>query len=108
GFVYGCSGRESNDANMRCVELATGNVMWEKKRSLRCTFLLVDGHLISLAEDGLLTLIKVNPQKYEEVSKYEVPELSYPCWAPPALSNGVLYVRGKKKLVALELIPAKK
>ena len=50
----------------------------------------------------------MNPEKYEEVSRYEVPELSYPCWAPPVLSNGMLYVRGKGKLVALELIPAKK
>ena len=50
----------------------------------------------------------MNPKKYEEVSKYEVPELDYPCWAPPVLSNGLLYVRGKGKLVALELIPKKK
>ena len=42
------------------------------------------------------------------MSRYEVPELAYPCWAPPVLSNGMLYVRGKGKLVALELIPEKK
>jgi outer membrane protein assembly factor BamB len=108
GYVYGSSGRESNDAEMRCVELATGDVKWARKRTYRCTYLLVDGHLISLGEDGTLTLIKPSPEKYQEVSRYEVPELVYPCWAPPVLSNGILYVRGKGKLVALELIPAKK
>jgi outer membrane protein assembly factor BamB len=108
GFVYGSSGREANEAEMRCVELATGEVKWARKRTYRCTYLLVDGHLISLGEDGTLTLIKPNPEKYEEVSRFEVPELSYPCWAPPVLSNGVLYVRGKGKLVALELIPGKR
>jgi outer membrane protein assembly factor BamB len=108
GFVYGCSGRESNDAEMRCVELATGDVKWAKRKTLRSTYLLVDGHIVALAEDGTLSLIKVNPAKYDEVSKYDVPELSYPCWAPPVLSNGILYVRGKGKLVALELIPQKK
>jgi hypothetical protein len=69
---------------------------------------LVEDHLISLSEYGELALIKVNPQKYEEVSRYEVPELIAPCWAPPALSNGILYLRGRGKLVALELIPARK
>jgi hypothetical protein len=108
GFVYGCSGRESNEAETRCVELATGEVKWSKKKTLRCTFLAVDGHLISLGEDGMLTLLKTNPQKYDPISRYDVPELVYPCWAPPVLSDGTLYVRGKGKLVALELIPTRK
>jgi outer membrane protein assembly factor BamB len=108
GFVYGSSGRHTEDAELRCVELKTGDVKWEKKRTTRCTLMHVDGHFVSLSEYGILSLIKVNPQKYEEVSKYEVPELLYPCWAPPVLSNGILYLRGKGKLVALELIAAKK
>ena len=107
GFVYGSSGRHTEDAELRCVELKSGEVKWEKKRTTRCTLLHADGHLVSLSEYGVLSLIKVNPQKYEEVSKYEVPELAYPCWAPPVLCDGILYVRGKGKLVALELIPKK-
>jgi outer membrane protein assembly factor BamB len=108
GFVYGSSGRHTEDAEMRCVELKTGDVKWSKRRTTRCTFLHVDGHIISLSEYGVLSLFKVNPEKPEEVSKYEVPELEYPCWAPPVLSNGIMYLRGKGKLIALELIPAKK
>ncbi len=106
GFIYGCSGRHDNEADLRCLELATGEVKWVKRRTFRCTLLLVDNHFVSLSEYGMLSLIKVNPDKYEEVSKDAVPELAYPCWAPPVLSNGVLYLRGKGKLVALELIPA--
>jgi outer membrane protein assembly factor BamB len=108
GYVYGSSGRHTEDAELRCVELKSGEVKWEKRRTTRCTLLNVDGYFISLSEFGILALIKPNPQKYEEVSRYEVPELVYPCWAPPVLSNGVLYLRGRGKLVALELIPAKK
>ena len=106
GYVYGSSGRHE-DAEMRCVELKTGDVKWAERRTKRCTLLLVDGHFVSLSEYGTLALIKVNPEKYDEVSKYDVPELRYPCWAPPVLSHGVLYVRGKGKLVALELITQK-
>jgi outer membrane protein assembly factor BamB len=108
GFLYGCSGRHDNDADLRCVEVATGDVKWTKRRTFRCTLLHVDNHFVCLSEYGLLSLLKVNPEKYEEVSRYEVPELEYPCWAPPVLSNGILYLRGKGKLVALELIPGGK
>jgi hypothetical protein len=31
--------------------------------------------------------------------------LSHPCWAAPVLSHGLLYVRGKGRLVCFELIP---
>ncbi|MBA4187913.1 MAG: hypothetical protein C0467_07830 [Planctomycetaceae bacterium] len=108
GYAYGSSGRHTEDAELRCIELKTGDVKWTKRRTTRSTLLLVDGHLVSLSEYGLLSLIKVNPEKYEEVSKYEVAELEYPCWAPPVLSNGIMYIRGKGKLLALELIPQKK
>lgn len=114
GFLYGYSGRNDNDADLRCVELKTGDVKWEKRRTTRGTLLLVDGHFVSLTEVGVLSLFKVDAAKYDGVSSYQVPELdpveakAYPCWAPPVLSNGVLYLRGKGKLVALELIPPKK
>jgi hypothetical protein len=108
GFIYGCSGRHDNDAELRCIELATGDVKWVKRKTFRCTLLLADHHFICLSEYGVLSLLKVNPDKYEEVSKYEVPELAYPCWAPPVLSHGILYLRGRGKLVALELIPGVK
>jgi outer membrane protein assembly factor BamB len=108
GFVYGCSGRHDNEADLRCVELKTGEVKWRQKRTFRSTLLMVDRQFICLSEYGDLSLLKVNPEKYEEVSKYAVPELQYPCWAPPVLSGGLLYVRGKGKLVCLELIPESK
>ena len=32
--------------------------------------------------------------------------LRYPAWSPPVLSHGILYLRGKGRLAAFELIPA--
>lgn len=103
GFAYGSSGRHDTDADVRCVELATGDVKWTLRRTSRCTFTLVDGQLVGLAEYGELFLFKPNPARYEEVSRYRVPELSYPCWAPPVVSDGRMYVRGKERLVCLQL-----
>ena len=122
GYVYGSSGRHDTNAELRCVELATGKVMWSKPRLARTSLLMVDGHFICMGEYGDLRLLKVNPKKYEEVSVMVVfpldrqgkpdrdadPLLTYPCWAAPVLSHGLLYLRGKEHVVCLELIPEKK
>jgi outer membrane protein assembly factor BamB len=115
GYLYGCSGRHTQNADLRCIKLDTGEVMWSEKRLTRTSLLMADGHFICLAEDGTLRLLKVNPQKYEEISTVELidpvakaPLLEYPCWAAPILAHGLLYVRGEKRLVCLELIANRK
>jgi outer membrane protein assembly factor BamB len=114
GYLYASSGRHPNEAELRCIELATGKVMWREPGLTRSSLLLVDGHFICQCEDGTLRLLKVNPQKYEEVSSVDLtsangqPLLQYPCWSAPILSHGLLYVRGRDRLVCLELIPAEK
>jgi outer membrane protein assembly factor BamB len=122
GHVYGSSGRHMEEADLRCVDLATGKVMWKEPNLTRCSLLLVDGHFVCLGEDGWLRLLRVNPKKYEEVSSVQLrpagkdgkpdpdarPLLQEPCWAAPILANGLMYVRGRDRLVCLELIPAKK
>ena len=55
----------------------------------------------------------MNPEKYEEVSRVllmtpeKKPLIEYPAWAAPVLSHGLLYVRGKDRLICLEVIPEK-
>ncbi len=119
GYLYGCSGRHPQNAVLRCIEWATGKIMWSQPRLTRTSLLMVDGHFVCLAEEGTLRLLKVNPKRYEEVSQIEVREpggkkllLDYPCWAAPILAHGLLYLRGNdrgdERLVCLELIPQKK
>jgi len=118
GYLYGCSGRHDSNAELRCIEFATGKVMWSEPKLTRTSLLLVDGHFICLAEDGTLSLLKVNPKKFDEVSRVVLqsqaageagrPLLKPPCWAAPILSHGLLYLRGGDRLVCLELIPTKK
>ncbi len=116
GYLYGCSGRHPEEAELRCIELASGKIMWRKRGLTRTSLLLVDNHFICLGEDGILRLLKVDPNKYEEVSSVELradgnrgePLLNEPCWAAPILSHGLLYLRGADRLVCLELIPKAK
>jgi outer membrane protein assembly factor BamB len=115
GHVYCSSGRHTSNAELRCVELASGKVMWRVPRLGRSSLLLADGHFIGLSEVGILFLFKPNPQRFEKISVMEVREpgakerlLDYPSWAAPVLSHGLLYLRSEEQLVCLELIPPKK
>jgi len=113
GYLYGSSGQQGSEPELRCVEIKTGKVAWSAPGLPACSLLYVDGHFVSLAEDGVLRLVKVNPERYEEVAKVELksqdgePLLRFPARAAPVLSHGLLYVRGKDRLVCLELIPGK-
>jgi outer membrane protein assembly factor BamB len=106
GYLYGCSGRHPHEAELRCIELATGKIMWQKLRLSRTSLLQADGHFLCLGESGNLRLLKINPKRYEEVALMRQVD-SEPCWAAPILSHGLLYIRGGDMLVCLELIPAK-
>jgi len=107
-YVYGCSGRHTPEGDIRCVELATGKVMWKEPLKSRITFTKIDGHILAYTEEGSLYLFKPNPEKFEKVTQWkQIPDSEYPCWAPPVISRGLLYIRGKDKLACYELIPPK-
>ena len=121
GYLYGSSGRNAYDAELRCIDWKTGDVQWSVPDLARSSLLYVDQHLICLTEYGRLLLIKANPTKFELVEDVTlreptsdttaleidpVPLLKSPCWAAPILAHGLLYVRGDDRLVCLEVIPA--
>jgi outer membrane protein assembly factor BamB len=115
GFLYALSGRNEPDAHFRCVELRTGRLMWDRDERWaahstrmpsvygRGSCILAEGKLLVLGEGGLLGLFKPNPQRSEEVCRFQVPQLHYPCWAAPVLSHRRLYLRSEDRLVCLNL-----
>jgi outer membrane protein assembly factor BamB len=111
GHLYASSGRGSGNAELRCIDHRSGKVRWAQPGLGRSTLLLVDGHIVVLTEYGKLLLVRPNPERYELVSELELRDdngrklLRHPAWNPPILSHGLLYVRGKDRVVALELIP---
>jgi outer membrane protein assembly factor BamB len=125
GYLYGCTGRHDSNAKVRCIELATGKIAWtweDPERTERTSLMMVDGHFLCLGEFSDLRLLKINPKKYEEVSRMLIrPDnedgkrevwgrrvARSPFWAAPILSHGLVYVRGGSYLFCYELIREKK
>lgn len=113
GYLYAFSGRNEPDARFRCVELNTGKLMWERdegwRRSIeppktygRGSAILAEGKLIVLGESGLLGMFKANPNAAEELCRFQVPELNYPCWAAPVLSRKRVYLRSEDRLICFD------
>jgi outer membrane protein assembly factor BamB len=115
GYLYAFSGRNEPDARFRCVEFETGKLMWNRDERWRPhsfrqpnvygrgSAILADGRLIVLGEGGKLGLFALDPKKPEEICSWQVPQLRYPCWAAPVLSNKRLYLRSEERLICLDL-----
>ena len=127
GYLYGMSGRTSQDAELRCVKHATGEVMWRKTGLKMATLLYADEHLIVVTEFGRMLLVKADPERFQAVADVNLfeprpeypwslpvepgdelpavvkPLLRYPVWNAPVLAHGLLYVRGWTQLVCFDL-----
>ena len=110
GYLYACSGQRPNGAELRCVELKTGKVMWSQRVDERASLLWVNDSFIYLGEYGRLMLLKCTPEKLEIISQVPVLRdengrqlVKYPAWAAPVLADGYLYIRGKDRLICFDL-----
>lgn len=107
GHVYGFDGRHEYEAELRCVRLSDGKVLWSKKGYERGSMTLAEGRFIILSEDGRLVLAELTPGGCKELSSAQV--LGSHCWSAPVLSRGLLYLlqfnhgTGKATLLCLDL-----
>jgi outer membrane protein assembly factor BamB len=104
GFLYGLYGHaEFKNGPLKCVELATGKVMWSKNGFGPGGCTLVDGHVVVLSDAGDLVLVKATPAAYTEVGRDHV--LNGKCWNAVSISNGRIYARSTKEGVCLDVAP---
>lgn len=88
---------------LRCVETATGKVLWAKPKVGKYHAALVktgDDKLLMLDDAGRVILIQPDPAGYKELSRAQVCGTT---WAHPAVADGVVYVRDEKELVAVRV-----
>lgn len=97
---------KSPNIALRCVEVKTGKMVWEKKNVgkyhaaiLRCGPAGKE-KLLMLDDTGSLTLFEPDPKGFQELAKSKVCGST---WAHPALADGRLYLRDEKELLCIEL-----
>ena len=113
GFLYGGSGRNPPDSDIRCVEYATGKVQWVEPQRVRASVAGVADHLIVWTERGRLQVIKPDPEKMRLVAEWDLSEpseegsrdkqLSFPCWAAPIVVGDRLILRGDRQVWCMKL-----
>jgi PQQ-like domain len=121
GALFAFTGRNEPDGRFRCVEFLSGKVLWDRDERwrkgghskivpgdepnvfARGSAILADGKLIALGEAGLLGLFKPDTEKVVELARWQVPGLTYPCWAAPVLSERRVYLRSEDRLICLDM-----
>ena len=70
GYLYGMFGfKQFKKGPMKCVELATGKVMWSQAGFGQGNVILVGNRLVALAEDGNLVIVEATPEAYKEIAR---------------------------------------
>ena len=133
GCFYGFSGRHENEAQLQCVDLLSGTLIWQtngfeghvdelvqdqetgniKNTTTgevipwpfygRGSKTYADGKYFVLGERGTLALTKLSRDGWKEISRTTFKNLKYPMWASPVLSRGRLYIRSEDWLICLNV-----
>jgi outer membrane protein assembly factor BamB len=96
GFVYGL-----DEAILACLDVTTGQLRWKGGRYGYGQVLLANGHLIVLAENGDLALVRATPDRHDELVRF--PVLSGKTWNHPAMDGGFLLIRNIAEMAAFDL-----
>ena len=97
GHLYG----QGENRNFICVDRATGKLAWSQPGFGEVTSTIASGKLLlALSDRGEALLLHANPEKYDEIGRFQACGKSF---SHPALADGVLYVRDSRELVAWKL-----
>jgi outer membrane protein assembly factor BamB len=96
GFIYGL-----DESILACVDAATGELKWKGGRYGFGQVVLASGHLIVLAEDGDLALVRATPEGHREIARFAA--LEGKTWNHPAMADGYLLVRNTNEMAAFDL-----
>ena len=86
------------NGNVHCLEAATGNILWKENMGKQYPSPVLASGLVYMPNDeGVVTVFKPGAV-YENVAKNTLGEGLF---ASPAISNGKIYIRGKKNLYCI-------
>lgn len=99
-YIYGSSAF-MGPSFFAAVDLKTGAIAWKERSIGKATCVYGDGKMILLDEDGILYLTAISPKEIRILSKYQA--CAHNAWTVPTLVGKTLFVRDRKKIMALDL-----
>jgi outer membrane protein assembly factor BamB len=99
GYVYGAN----KNKKWVCLDLKTGEVMYEADGVGSGSVSFADGMLYCYGENGTLGLVKATPQGYELSGRSQVTQGEGNHWTHPVIAGGRLYIRHGSALIAYEI-----
>jgi outer membrane protein assembly factor BamB len=109
GYLYGQFGIQQFDsvnAQLKCIDMRSGTVMWSADGFGRGGTIVADGHLLITTEQGELVLAAADPSAYVELARcLAIPNYSdftNKCWNNLAAADGRIYVRSTAYAAAFD------
>jgi outer membrane protein assembly factor BamB len=99
-LIYASTGH-LGPAFFTAIDVKTGGVLWQDRRFSHSNALYADGKLIILDEDGRLALATPTARGLNVHGQVEI--LTSRSWTAPTLVGRTLYLRDRKKIMALQL-----
>ena len=96
GNIYGL-----DEAILACIDAKTGELKWKGGRYGYGQLLLADGHLVVMAENGDVALVKATPDSHQELARFSAIEGK--TWNIPAIDNGLLLVRNTTEMACFRI-----
>lgn len=104
GYLYGMiSYKRYGSGPLKCLDLKTGEIKWEKPGYGNGNVILAGDKLIALSDDGHVSLVQASVDSWKELAKFKA--VSGKCWSTPALADGNLYVRSTREGACFDLRP---
>jgi outer membrane protein assembly factor BamB len=101
GHLYGV---RKLRGQMICMDL-NGNELWNsgELKFGHGPFLIADGLLFALAEDGLLATMEATHEGYRPLAQFQVLEDGHEAWGPMAIAAGYLIVRDLTRMACFDV-----
>jgi outer membrane protein assembly factor BamB len=101
GYVYGL-----DEVLLSCVEIATGDVKWKKRRNPAFghgQIMLIGDLILVLSESGEVALVEATPEEYCEMGTIQALDSANTTWNTPAFAAPYLFVRNAREIACFRL-----
>lgn len=107
GKIYGYADKKG----WMCQDMKKGTVDWIERRKMKAGSPITAEGLIYVygADDGVVALVQPDAKKWNEISRFEIPDkskLNKPngkIWTHPIIANGKLYLRDQELLFCYDI-----